>query len=65
MHYTNNLNKETMTTQEIKNLFSKYGVEVKRVTNRLDQKIVTIDWTDYFKVRETEITENEIIKLKF
>ena len=54
-----------MTTQEIKDLFSKYGVEVKRVTNRLGNKIVTIDWTDYLKVRDTEITENEIINLKF
>jgi hypothetical protein len=54
-----------MTTEQIKSLFSNYGVEVKRVTNRLGKKIVTIDWKDYLKVRETEITQNETISLKF
>lgn len=54
-----------MTNQEIKNLLGNYGVEVKRITNRLGKKIVTIDWEDYFKVRETEITENGIITFKF
>ena len=54
-----------MTTQEIKDLFNKYGVDVKRITNRLGKKIVTIDWSDYLKVRDTEITESNIIDLKF
>ena len=53
-----------MNKQEIKDLFNKYGVKVKRITNRLEKQIVTIEWIDYLKVRDTEITESKIIKLK-